>query len=121
MARPGSDGLGLPFGGENVGTAGSESPFVSSGQALATLFPDAADQTRYASLGGKPNSQQPDLVKSTIAKLPRWSEIVAAFDADGAGRILAEMVRLAVAAVANEAARADLIFTAHLPVLDHFE
>jgi hypothetical protein len=46
---------------------------------------------------------------------------VAAFDADGARRILAEMVRLAVAAVATEAARADLIFTAHLPVLDHFE
>jgi hypothetical protein len=82
----------------------------------ATLFPDAADQTRYASLGGKPNSQQPDLVKSTIAKLPRRSEIVAAFDADGAGRILVEMVRLAVAAVATDAGGTDLIFTAHLPV-----
>jgi len=34
MARPGSDGLGLPFGGENVGAAGSESPSVSSGQAF---------------------------------------------------------------------------------------
>jgi hypothetical protein len=34
MARPGSDGLGLPFGGANLGAAGSESPFVSSGQAL---------------------------------------------------------------------------------------
>ena len=34
MARPGSDGPGLPFGGENDGAAGSASPFVSSGQAL---------------------------------------------------------------------------------------
>jgi hypothetical protein len=34
LARPGSGRRGLPFGGENVGTAGSESPFVSSGQAL---------------------------------------------------------------------------------------
>jgi hypothetical protein len=34
MARPGSDGRGLPFGGENVGAARSESPFVSSGQAF---------------------------------------------------------------------------------------
>jgi hypothetical protein len=34
MARPGSGSRGLPFGGENVGAAGSESPFVSSGQAF---------------------------------------------------------------------------------------
>jgi len=34
MARPGSDGPGLPFGSENVRAAGSESPFASSGQAL---------------------------------------------------------------------------------------
>jgi hypothetical protein len=34
MARPGSDVRGFPFGGENVGAAESESPFVSSGQAL---------------------------------------------------------------------------------------
>ena len=81
----------------------------------ATLFPDPADQTRYASLGGKPNSQQPDLVKSTIAKLPKRSQILAAFDADRAGRMLVEMVCLAVAAVATESGRTDLIFNAHLP------
>jgi hypothetical protein len=81
----------------------------------ATLFPDAADQTRYASLGGKLNSQQPDLVKATIARLPEGSEIVAAFDADGAGRMLVEVVRLAVAAVATEAGRTDLILNLHLP------
>jgi hypothetical protein len=81
----------------------------------ATLFPDAADQTRYASFGGKPNSKQPGLLKVTIAKLPEGSEIVAAFDADGAGRRLVEMVRLAVAAVATEMGRTDLIFHVHLP------
>ena len=81
----------------------------------ATLFPDAADQTRYGSLGGKLNFQQPDLVKATITRLPEGSEIVAAFDADGAGRMLVEVVRLAVAAVATEAGRAALNFKIHLP------
>jgi len=46
----------------------------------AALFPDAEDRTRYASLGGKPNSKQPGLVQATIAKLPVGCEIVAAFD-----------------------------------------
>lgn len=81
----------------------------------ATLFPDAADQTRYASLGGKPNSQQPDLVKATIARLPEGGEIVAAFDADGAGRMLVDLVRRAVAAVATVTGKKDLIFNVHLP------
>ncbi len=81
----------------------------------ATLFPDAVDQTRYASLGGKLNSQQPDLVKATIARLPQGSDIVAAFDADEAGRMLVEVVRMAVAAVATEAGRTDLILNVHLP------
>ena len=81
----------------------------------ATLFPDAADRTRYASLGGKPNSHQPGLVKATISRLPEGSEIVAAFDADGAGRMLVDLVRLAVAAVASETGRTDLIFKVHLP------
>ena len=81
----------------------------------AMLFPDAADQTRYASLGGKPNSQQSSLIQATVARLPEGSEIVAAFDADGAGRILVDMARLAVAAVVNDARRTDLIFNVHLP------
>jgi len=81
----------------------------------ATLFPDAADQTRYASVGGKLNSQQPGLVQATIARLPKGSEVVAAFDADGAGRELVEVVRLAVAAVATESGRGELIFQVQLP------
>ena len=52
----------------------------------AALFPDAEDQTRYASLGGKPSSRQMGLVQATVAKLPEGAEIVAAFDADEAGR-----------------------------------
>jgi hypothetical protein len=52
----------------------------------AALFPDAGDRTRYASLGGKPSSRQSALVQATIAKLPAGAEIVAAFDADDAGR-----------------------------------
>jgi hypothetical protein len=40
---------------------------------------------------------------------------VAAFDADGAGHMLEAVVRLAVAAVATETGRTDLIFNVHLP------
>jgi hypothetical protein len=80
----------------------------------AVLFPDAEDRTRYASLGGRPNTKQPGLVQSTIAMLPEGAEIVAAFDADEAGRMLANMVRLAVEGVARTAGR-NLIFQMHLP------
>jgi hypothetical protein len=81
----------------------------------AALFPDAEDQTRYASLGGKPSFKQPGLVQATIARLPERSEIVAAFDADEAGRMLVEVVSAAVASVANERGRTGLIFKVHLP------
>lgn len=81
----------------------------------AVLFPDAGDQTRYASLGGKPNFKQPGLVQATIARLAKGSEIVAAFDADEAGRGLVEMVRLAVASVPSGTGRTDHIFQVHLP------
>jgi hypothetical protein len=80
----------------------------------AVLFPDAEDRTRYASLGGKPNSKQPGLVQSTITRLPDGAEIVAAFDADEAGRMLVNVVRLAVASVASGRGR-NLIFQVHLP------
>ena len=81
----------------------------------AALFPDATDQTRYVSLGGKPNSRQPALLEAMIAKLPENSEIVAAFDADGAGRTLVEVARAAVRRVANQKERMNLIFQSHLP------
>lgn len=81
----------------------------------AALFPDAADQTRYASLGGKPNARQFRLVQLIIVRLQESSEIVAAFDADEAGRGLVNMLRLAVADGATERGRTDLAFKAHLP------
>jgi hypothetical protein len=81
----------------------------------AVLFPDSDEQTRYASLGGKPNSKQAGLVQATIARLPEGSEIIAAFDADESGRLLVEAVGLAVAGVATKMERTGLIFEAHLP------
>jgi hypothetical protein len=78
----------------------------------AALFPDEEDQTRYASLGGKPSRRQMGLLQATIAKLPEGAEIVAAFDADLAGRSLTAEVYQVVANVA----RSDLIFKSHLPM-----
>lgn len=81
----------------------------------AALFPDAEDQTRYASLGGKPSSRQTGLVQTTIARLPEGAEIVAAFDADEVGRKLVDAIRKAAASVARRTGRSDLIFKAPLP------
>ena len=81
----------------------------------AALFPDAEDKTRYASLGGRPSSNQLALLKEMVAKLPANSEVVAAFDADAAGRKLVEDARAAVRAVAHRKEGMDLIFRAHLP------
>ena len=81
----------------------------------AALFADAEDQTRYASLGGKPSSRQAALVQATVAKLPAGAEIVAAFDADDAGRKLVAMIREIVAGIALRTERSDLIFETRLP------
>jgi Toprim-like len=81
------------------------------------LFPDAEDRTCYASLGGKPNAEQPSLVQLTVARLPEGAEIVAAFDADEAGRLLVNMARFAVANVASRTGR-NLKFLVHLPTQD---
>ena len=78
----------------------------------AALFPDKEDQTRYASLGGKPSRRQMGLLQATIAKLPEGAEIVAAFDADPAGRSLAAEICQVVATVARSA----VIFKSHLPM-----
>lgn len=82
----------------------------------AALFPDAEDQTRYASLGGRPSARQTGLLQATVARLPEGAEIVAAFDADEAGRKLVDVIREAVASVAGRTERTDLIFKAHLPM-----
>lgn len=83
----------------------------------AVLFPDVEDRTRYASLGGKPNARQPDLVQLTLARLPEGAEIVTAFDNDESGRMLVNMVRLAVANVASRIGRS-LTLLVHLPTQD---
>jgi hypothetical protein len=44
----------------------------------ASLFP--SEESRYASIGGKPNPQQPALLKSQILSMESGSEIVAAMD-----------------------------------------
>lgn len=78
----------------------------------AALFPDPEDQTRYASLAGKPSRRQTGLLQATIARLPKGAETVAAFDADPAGRRLADEIRQVVTNVA----RSDLVFKSHLPM-----
>lgn len=81
----------------------------------AALFPDAEDRTRYASLAGKPSAQQWGLLQTTIAKLPEEAEIVAAFDADPAGRRLADEVRQVVANMVSRTEKSNLTFQCHLP------
>jgi hypothetical protein len=73
------------------------------------LFPD--NDTRYASIGGKLNAQQPELIRAAVARMPVGSSIVSAMDADAGGRELAEVVRRAV----ELSGRNDLRFTVHEP------
>jgi hypothetical protein len=70
----------------------------------AVLFPD--DRTRYASIGGKPNPVQPKLIGAAVKRMPKYSKIVAAMDADADGGKLAEVVREAV----QLSQREDLVF-----------
>lgn len=75
----------------------------------AVLFSD--DHTRYASIGGKPNPMQPELMRAAVARMPHGSEIIAAMDADADGRKLADVVRNAVAL----SGRLDLRFAVQEP------
>jgi hypothetical protein len=56
----------------------------------AALFPD--ENARYASIGGKLNPLQPELIRAAIARMPAKSKIVSAMDADADGAKLAETV-----------------------------
>jgi len=76
---------------------------------FAVLFPDG--QARYASIGGKPNSIQPDLIRAQVKLLPQGSGVIAAMDSDDAGNHLAEVVRQAV----EGATRPDVAFRHHEP------
>ena len=81
------------------------------GLSYAALFPD--DRSRYASIGGKMNPQQPGLVAAEIAKLPAGAEVIAAMDNDAEGMQLAGLIGNAVK-VTN---RPDLLCRAHFPAL----
>jgi hypothetical protein len=75
----------------------------------AVLFPD--DRTRYASIGGKPNPVQPELIGAAVKRMPKYSKVVAAMDADADGAKLAEVVREAV----QLSQREDLVFVFQEP------
>lgn len=76
----------------------------------AVLFPDA--KARYASIGGKPNPVQPELVSAAIKRMPTQAEIIAAMDADEDGRKLGAIVRQAF----DASDRNDLRFQQQEPV-----
>jgi len=84
----------------------------------ATLFPDCADRTRYASLGGRPSSRQMGLVQAAVIKLADGAEVVAAFDADEAGRWLVAVTDEVVGSVRRQAERDALGFRVHLPATE---
>jgi Toprim-like/Protein of unknown function (DUF3991) len=79
------------------------------GLSHAVLFPD--NHARYASIGGKPNPMQPELIRAASARMPQGSEIAAAMDNDADGKKLVEVVRQAVALTG----RADLRFSVQEP------
>jgi Toprim-like/Protein of unknown function (DUF3991) len=84
----------------------------------ATLFPDPEDQTRYASLGGRPSSRQMGLLRAAVIKLADGAEVVAAFDADEAGRWLVGAIGDVAGRVRRQAERNDLRFRGHLPTTE---
>ena len=69
--------------------------------------------TRYASIGGKLNPQQPGLIRSEIEKLQAGSEVVSAMDNDADGGKLAQLIETAVMRERPE----DLTYRAHFPAL----
>ena len=77
----------------------------------AALYPD--DRSRYASIGGKMNPQQPGLVTAEIAKLPNGAEVIAAMDSDADGVQLAGMIEASL----RQSGREDIVFHRHSPAL----
>jgi hypothetical protein len=71
----------------------------------------ADPHARYASIGGRPNPIQPELLSSAAARLPPGAQIVAAMDADAYGISLAEVVHAAV----EQTGRSDLRFRSEAP------
>jgi Protein of unknown function (DUF3991)/Toprim-like len=77
---------------------------------FAVLHSDG--HARYTSIGGKLNPVQPELIRRQIALLPQSSGVVAAMDADDAGRQLADVIRQCVDTVG----RSDLSFRRDEPI-----
>jgi hypothetical protein len=75
----------------------------------AALFP--ARHVRYGSIGGKPTPAQRAILEAAISKMPDGSEIVAAMDADDAGKQLADWMQ----AIFRACQRSDLIFRRDQP------
>lgn len=87
--------------------------FCESGiEALShcALYSHAA--ARYASVGGKLSAIQSDLICSAVLRMPKGAEIIAAMNADIAGRKLANEVGLAV----EISGRNDLSFHSEEPI-----
>ena len=74
------------------------------------LFPN--DRARYGSIGGKPNPEQPELIRSAIRRLPKYAEVIAAMDAGSDGGKLADMVFEAI----RLSGREDVVFRRQEPV-----
>jgi hypothetical protein len=111
FAKGGEKGLWISAGGP------ADTRLVIAESAIdalsyAALHPD--ELARYASTGGSLNPSQPELIRGAIRKMPAGAQIIAATDADGSGRRLAELIR-AMVDEAREAGRSDLTFAARPP------
>ncbi len=76
----------------------------------SALFDDA--NARYGSIGGKPTALQLETIRRVFVKLPEGCEVVAAMDADGAGRGLSDLMEN----VYSRCDRRDLLFRREVPV-----
>jgi hypothetical protein len=87
--------------------------FAESGlDAVSYLAVRGEDPVRVASVSGRLNPQQPELIVSAIRRMEEGAQIVAAFDNDDAGDALTEQLAELVA----ESGRADIEFCADRPV-----
>ncbi len=77
-----------------------------------TLNPDRV--TRYASISGRMNRTQPDLIKKAIQRMPQGAEIIIAMDNDLSGHELAEQIET----LAEQTKRADLIIAKDFPQIE---
>jgi hypothetical protein len=75
----------------------------------AGLFPE--ERSRYASFAGEISPAQRELIRSTAARMPTASKMVAATDSDARGAKLAEVIRESI----RLARREDLAFVIHRP------